>query len=238
MKLPLLALALALAFTSISCQHQAAKQAPTLGEASLSFPGEEKHLRNIRQLTFGGQNAEAYFSADGQWLIFQSERGSYPCDEMYVMRIDGSDLRKISTGKGRTTCGYIGGQTPTELVYASTHDFGNDCPAKPDYSHGYVWPMYNSFEIYSRPFGDEGELRRLTKNNAYDAEATISPDQKQMVFTSDRSGDLDLYLMNMERCEARDQGFGLRRRRLLLPRRQEAHLPRLPPANGRRKENL
>ena len=172
----------------------------TTGKEKLLFPGEEKYLKNVRQLTFGGQNAEAYFSQDGQWLIFQSQRGNYECDEQYVMRIDGSELRKVSTGKGRVTCGYFFGtknKLPAGLVYASTHDFGHKCPAKPDYSRGYVWPIYPSYELYTNTFkGDQ--LRRLTKNNFYDAEATVSPNQKEMVYTSTRDGDLDLYIMNVD----------------------------------------
>ncbi|HEY8279219.1 MAG TPA: hypothetical protein VIH99_06335 [Bdellovibrionota bacterium] len=168
-------------------------------EPALVFPGEEKHLHNIRQLTFGGQNAEAYFSSDGEWLIFQSTRGDYPCDEMYTMRTDGSDLRKVSTGKGRVTCGYLGGpgrgMAATTAVFASTHDYGKKCPPKPDMSYGYVWPIYSSFELYSRNLADNS-LARLTRNRYYDAEATNSDDQSEVVFTSTRDGDLDLYLMS------------------------------------------
>src|SRR5919197_5243017 len=84
----------------------------------------ERHLRNIRQLTFGGENAEAYFSSDGTRLIFQSTRDGYPCDQIYTMKIDGSDVRRVSTGKGRTTCGYFypGG---SEILFASTHRAGD-----------------------------------------------------------------------------------------------------------------
>ncbi len=173
----------------------------------LLFAGEEKHLRNIRQLTFGGENAEAYFSADGEWLIFQSRRGSHPCDEMYRMRLDGSALEKISTGKGRVTCGYFIGLNPTapepwEMLFASTHDFSPDCPPKASHAHGYVWPIYDSYELYRRAFAG-GPLHRLTENKAYDAEATVSPDQKEIVFTSTRDGDLDLYLMNTDGTNVR-----------------------------------
>lgn len=198
----------------VSCKKPVMREeAPAVGLPAgtenklLSYPGEEKHLKNIRQLTFGGQNAEAYFSSDGQWLIFQSERGEHGCDEMFVMRTDGSDLRKVSTGGGRVTCGYIFGEDPiapypAELIFSSTHDFGNECPAKPDYSKGYVWPMYNSYEIYTRSFGG-GQLHRLTNNKFYDAESTVSPDQKEVVFTSDRHGDLDLYVMNTDGTKVR-----------------------------------
>lgn len=175
--------------------------------ANLIYPGEEKHLKNVKQLTFGGQNAEAYFSADGKWLMFQSERDGYPCDQQYVMRTDGSELRRVSTGTGRTTCGYIIGDdpispNPDSLIFASTHDHGAECPAKPDYSRGYVWPIYPTFELYTAKF-TSSKLRRLTNDNFYDAEATVSPDQKEIVFTSTRDGDLDLYVMNTDGSKVR-----------------------------------
>lgn len=183
--------------------------------ANLLYPGEEKHLKNVKQLTFGGQNAEAYFSADGKWLIFQSERDGYPCDQMYVMRTDGSQLRRVSNGHGRVTCGYIIGDdpispNPDQVIFSSTHDHGTECPAKPDYSKGYVWPIYESFEMYTEKFGG-GKLNRLTNNKFYDAEATVSPDQKEVVFTSTRDGDLDLYVMKVDgskvRRVTRDLGY-------------------------------
>lgn len=187
-----------------ACQHKPTAVSK-IEEPKLHF-SDEKHLKNIRQLTFGGQNAEAYFSADGQWLIFQSTRGNHPCDEMYMMRIDGSELKKVSTGKGRVTCGYLfgGGKSgvPESLLYASTHDFGEACPARPDPRKGYVWPIYPSFEIYSSKV-DGGPLKRLTNNKAYDAEGTVSPDQKSIVYTSTRDGDLDLYIMNYDGTHSR-----------------------------------
>lgn len=197
----------ALSVFACSSTKQSPVPADGAAPAGLLFPGEEKHLRNVRQLTFGGQNAEAYFSADGQWLVFQSERDGYPCDEMYVMRIDGSEVRKVSTGRGRVTCGYFVGHAdgagqPAQVIYASTHDFADQCPPKPDYSRGYAWPIYDSFELYLRPFAG-GENKRLTNNRAYDAEATTSPDQKEVVFTSTRDGDLDLYVMRADGTGAR-----------------------------------
>ncbi|MCO5142853.1 MAG: hypothetical protein M9962_07175 [Oligoflexia bacterium] len=188
-----------------SCQSMKTKTTETVSvpDGKVFFEGEEKYFTNVRQLTFGGQNAEAYFSPEGDWLIFQSQRGDYPCDEMYAMRIDGSDLRKVSTGKGRVTCGYLYGlnekaESPANLIYASTHDAGETCPAKPDYSRGYVWPIYSSYELYTNDFDKNNSLKRLTNNNAYDAEATISPNQLEMVYTSTQDGDLDLYTMDVD----------------------------------------
>jgi Tol biopolymer transport system component len=158
------------------------------------FPADprEKHLTNLRQLTFGGSNAEAYFSADGRWLIFQSTRDGQGCDQIYRMRADGSSVHRISTGLGRTTCGYFfpGGR---RVVYASTHLGGRECPPPPDRSRGYVWPLYAAYDLFTaRP--DGSGLARITDAPGYDAEATVSPDGTRVVFTSVRDGDLDLYM--------------------------------------------
>jgi TolB protein len=161
----------------------------------------EKHLRNIRQLTYGGENAEAYFSADGKRLIFQSTRPGVPCDQIYTINVDGTGERRVSTGQGRTTCGYFypGGQ---DILYASTHEAGPACPLKPDFSRGYVWPVYDSYDIY-RAKADGSGLTNLTRSPGYDAEATIAPDGV-IVFTSVRDGDMEIYSMNGD-------GSGVRR---------------------------
>ena len=162
-------------------------------------PGE-KHLANIRQLTFGGENAEAYFSRDGKRLIFQSTREGRPCDQQYTMNIDGSDPRKVSTGEGRTTCGYF---TPDgrHIVYASTRLGGRECPPKPDFSRGYVWPIYASYDIF-KANADGSGITRLTSTPGYDAEATIAPDGR-IVFTSVRDGDMEVYSMAADGTDVR-----------------------------------
>jgi TolB protein len=163
-------------------------------------PGE-RHLRNIRQLTFGGNNAEAYFSPDGRQLIFQrQERADSGCDQQYVMSTDGSGMRRVSNGLGRTTCGYFydGGR---RILYSSTFEDSPACPPSPDRSRGYVWPLAR-FEIYAAK-ADGSDLRRLTSNDAYDAEATVSPDGTRVVFTSTRDGDIDLYTMNVDGTDVR-----------------------------------
>jgi TolB protein len=157
---------------------------------------EEKHLRNVRQLTFGGQNAEAYFSADGTKLIFQSTRDDLKCDQIFTMNVDGSDVHMISTGKGRTTCSYFY-PDGKKILYSSTHAAGADCPPKPDFSKGYVWAIYPSYEIYTAN-PDGSDLKPLTNSPGYDAEATISTDGKTIVFTSVRHGDLDIYTMDAD----------------------------------------
>jgi Tol biopolymer transport system component len=155
---------------------------------------EEKHLKNIKQLTFGGENAEAYFSADGRKLIFQSTRDGRACDQIYTMNVDGSGVRMISTGSGRTTCSYFFPNLG-RVLYSSTHLGGSECPPRPDYSKGYVWAIYPTYDIFiARPNGSE--LRQLTNTPGYDAEATISANGKKIVFTSMRDGDLDVYTMD------------------------------------------
>ncbi len=157
-------------------------------------PGE-KHLANIRQLTAGGENAEAYFSPDGARLIYQATTADYPCDRIFTMKIDGSDKRLVSTGKGRTTCGYFypGGQ---EILYASTHEAAAACPPKPTYARGYVWPIYPSYDIY-RASADGSGVKPLTRTPGYDAEATIAPDGL-IAFTSVRDGDMEIYTMKAD----------------------------------------
>jgi len=167
------------------------------------LPGE-KHLANIRKLTAvpGAENAEAYFSFGGDKLIFQSTRPPYGCDQIFTMNLDGSGLRMVSTGKGRTTCGYfLGGDR--RVLYASTHEGGADCPPKADMSRGYVWALYPTYDLYTART-DGTDVRRLTRTPGYDAEATVSPDGKRIVFTSVRDGDLELYAMNAD-------GTGVRR---------------------------
>jgi Tol biopolymer transport system component len=158
----------------------------------------EVHLRNIRQLTFGGQNAEAYFSRSGTQLIFQRTPGDTGCDQQYIMNSDGTGLRRVSSGLGRTTCGYFYARD-ARILYASTEHLGPACPPRPDYSHGYVWGLYD-YDIY---VADSSGARatRLTDNPAYDAEGTLSPDGQTIVFTSLRNGDLDIYTMRTDGTE-------------------------------------
>jgi len=158
--------------------------------------GQETRLQNVKQLTFGGQNAEAYFSPDGTKLIFQSTRPPYGCDQIFSMNTDGGDVKLLNSGKGRTTCGFFF-PNGKRYLYASTHLAGDACPPAPDRSQGYVWPIYSSYEIFSANLDGSG-LKRLTKNPGYDAEGTIAPDGKKIVFTSMRSGDLDIYTMNAD----------------------------------------
>jgi Tol biopolymer transport system component len=133
---------------------------------------------------------------DGKEIIFQSTRDPYKCDQLFTMNADGTDVRMVSTGKGRVTCGFF---TPDKkrIIYASTHLGSPDCPAPPDMREGYVWAIYPDFDIFSAN-RDGTDLKRLTSANGYDAEGTLSPDGKKILFTSARDGDLELYEMNVD----------------------------------------
>ncbi len=173
-------------------------QAPASPARPVQALPQETHLANVRQLTFGAENAEAYFSFDGQRLAFQSTRDG-GCDQIYTMKIDGSDVRRISDG-GRTTCAYY---TPDsrQVVYASTVKASRACPPVPDFSMGYVWPIYAEYDIY-RADADGANLQALTTTPGYDAEATVRRDGR-IVFTSVRDGDMEIYSMNGDGSDVR-----------------------------------
>lgn len=157
------------------------------------FEGE-KHFKNIRMLTSGGENAEAYFSFDGKKLVFQATIDSMECDQIFTMNNDGSDKQLVSNGKGRTTCAYYY-PDGKKIIYASTHHYDVKCPPPPDRSKGYVWKLYESFDIFLK---DDDELVQLTNTPGYDAEATVSPKGDKIVFTSLRDGDPEIYTMNLD----------------------------------------
>ena len=157
---------------------------------------QEKHFGELRMLTDGGENAEAYFSFASDKLIFQSTRPPYGCDQIFTLDIETGETGLASTGTGRTTCAYY---LPDDewIVYGSTHEGSPDCPPVPDHSQGYVWPIYPSYDIYrARP--DGSEISKLTDSPGYDAEATVSPAGDRIVFTSMRDGDLDIYSMDLD----------------------------------------
>ena len=156
----------------------------------------ENYLQNIRMLTEAGENAEAYLSFSQQMLIFQSTSGEYECDQQFIMDLDGSQKKLVSTGKGRTTCGYFLPGDST-VIYASTHLQGEACPPDPDMTQGYVWKLYESYDIFLANL-DGTVLRRLTDQPVYDAEATVSPQGDKIIFTSLRDGDPEIYSMNLD----------------------------------------
>ena len=156
---------------------------------------DEPHLRNLRKLTAGGENAEAYWSPDGRELVFQATRDGSQCDAIYRMDADGADARQVSVGGGRTTCGYI--QTDGSLLYASTHGHGPGCLEDPDRSQGYVWPLYPEMDLWAADAGGEN-ARLLFGSPGYDAEATVCHRNGRIVFTSTMDGDLELYTMERD----------------------------------------
>ncbi len=172
---------------------------------TLIYPAE-KHFKNVRQLTFGGDNAEAYFSPDGKNLVFQrtNVREGILCDQIFMGKVpensaDTFKYKAISNGKGRTTCAYFY-PDGKHILYASTHAADSKCPEVPDrskYGNRYLWPIYSSFDIFKCDL--EGRIiKQLTSHAGYDAEATISPKGDKIVFTSVRDGDLELYTMDID----------------------------------------
>lgn len=178
---------------------------PAAAQVPLQYP-EEKHLANVRQLTFGGDNAEAYWSFDGKYFSFQSNNKKWGlgCDQIFYMPLEGVNLSDgskptlISTGKGRTTCAFFMPDGKS-ILYASTHLGGEACPPEPERKPGgkYLWPIYDTYDIFVAD--QKGNLiKQLTNTPGYDAEATVSPKKDKIVFTSTRNGDLDLYVMDID----------------------------------------
>jgi TolB protein len=161
----------------------------------------EVHLDNIRQLTFGGQNAEAYWAFDGKKLIFQRTPPEGGCDQIFILDPDTGEMQEVSTGKGRTTCSYFY-PAGDKIVYASTHHWDEMCPAEPDMSQGYVWAIYHTFDLFVSD-ADGSNLTQITETFGYDAEATVSPAGDKVVFTSMRDGDLELYTMDLDGSNVR-----------------------------------
>ncbi len=218
-----LVLCMASLFLAVFGTSSANQNAPASSGGPLAFPGE-KHLAHIQQLTFGGQNAEAYFSADDKYLTFQHQgqfsdprKGApigpnVPCDQIYTMRVPPSgkgeaspanapeinpgQIKMTSNGEGRTTCSYFfpsGGR----ILYSSTFGANAACPAPPDYSQGYVWPIYDTYTIYTAK-SDGTDIHPLSRVPGYNAESTITRDGKNIVFTSTRNGDIDIYTMDAD----------------------------------------
>lgn len=175
---------------------------------------QEKHLKNMVQLTFGGDNAEAYWSFADDQLIFQANNKEWgtSCDQIFhlpaIQAVGQQAPKMISTGKGRTTCSYFM-PGDTTVLYASTHLAGEDCPEEPERTSGkYVWPIYSGYDIFVSDL--EGNIiQQLTERDGYDAEATVSPQGDKIVFTSDRSGDLELWTMNIDGSNKKQITSGL-----------------------------
>ena len=171
---------------------------------TIQYP-EETHFKNVQQLTFGGDNAEAYWSYDGKYLVFQrtNPKEGLHCDQIFIGKVpqnqgESFEYKMISTGKGRTTCPFFT-KDGKHIIYASTHLVADSCPPVPDrkkYGNKYIWPLYDSYDIFMADTSGN-IVKQLTNAKGYDAEATLSPDGKKMIFTSVRNGDLDLYVMDL-----------------------------------------
>ena len=172
-----------------------------LASSSEDRPAREKHFSAIRQLTFGGENAEAYFDASGGRLIYQSTRPPYECDQIFVRDLVTGADRLVSTGKGRTTCSYFF-PDGKHILYSSTHLGSEACPPRPSYDRGYVWAIYRDYDIFTADLNGK-DVHRLTDTPGYDAEATISAAARRIVFTSVRDGDLELYSMKFDGGDVR-----------------------------------
>jgi TolB protein len=195
-----LVLVLCIVFTSNNAVAQT-----TPANDTIHFPGET-HFANVRQLTFGGDNAEAYLSKDGKYLVFQKTdtKNGIMCDQIWMGKVPTTATEKfepklISTGTGKTTCAYFFPDGKS-VLFGSTHHASTECPPRPDrkkYGNKYIWPIDVTMDIFQADLNGK-IIKQLTKNKGYDAEATISPKGDRMVFTSTRDGDLELYTMDLK----------------------------------------
>ncbi|HEV7779795.1 MAG TPA: hypothetical protein VGO58_00940 [Chitinophagaceae bacterium] len=202
-KLVLFSLLFALIISS--CTNSSKIATPATTADTLKY-ADEHHFQNMQQLTFGGDNAEAYWSYDSKWLVFQrtSAKDGIPCDQIFIGKAPTKKgqpftYKRISSGKGRTTCAFFT-KDGKHIIYASTHLGSDVCPPTPDrakYGNKYIWPLYESFDIFMADL-DGNIVMQLTTAKGYDAEATLSPDGEQMLYTSDKDGDIDLYIMNLK----------------------------------------
>lgn len=210
MRNPLSILPLALAACSVADdltlpQEALVPTAPLViraGKPVPDIPGE-RHLRNVRQLTFDGENAEAYWSADGRRLVLQRRSTEMPADQIYVLDLTSGALTQVSTGTGRTTCAYFL-QGDRRIVFASTHHHGAAPPvvAKVEPGKGYTWTVHTEYDLFLVD-PDGSNLVQLTDQPGYDAEATVCPVTGTIVFTSVRDGDLEIYTIEPDGTDLR-----------------------------------
>jgi TolB protein len=168
---------------------------------------EAAYLKNIKQLTFDYARAgEAYFSPDGKLIIFQAEeKGENPFYQIFVQDLQTGRARRVSPGAGRTTCGYFR-PDGRRIIFASAHTnphFKEEAAdelrkraeeATSGRRRRYEWVFDPYMRIYEADL-DGGNLRLLTDAPGYNAEGSHSRDGKQIVFCSNRDGNLELYIM-------------------------------------------
>ncbi|MFD2921497.1 TolB family protein [Terrimonas rubra] len=197
--------AAAISFVAFRSVSNAPQQAGVAVNDTVLYP-EEHHFKNIQQLTFGGDNAEAYWSYDSKYLVFQrtSPKDGIACDQIFIGKVpqkagEKFEYKMVSSGKGRTTCAFFT-KDNKHIIYASTHLGDTACPPVPDrakYGNKYIWPLYSSYDIFMADLNGK-IVKQLTHSKGYDAEATLSPDGKKMIYTSDKDGDLELYIMDLK----------------------------------------
>jgi len=183
-------------FIFLNCTNRNNQDLNLIYNNSLIVEGES-HFKNIAQLTFSGENAEAYFSPDGKKLIYQSHDGDSLCDQIYIMYIETGKIDLVSNGQGVTTCSFFQYPSAKKIIYSSTFLYDLECPPKPDYSMGYVWKLYPGYDIFSADLNGSNPIS-LTSSPGYDAEATYSFDGNKIIYTSLNSGDLELWTMNSD----------------------------------------
>ena len=181
-------------FVFFNCTNQNNQDLNLIYNNSLIIDGEIR-FKNISQLTFSGENAEAYFSPDGKKLIYQAHDGDSLCDQIYIMDIETRKIDLVSNGEGVTTCSFFQYPNAEKIIYSSTYLDDPACPPKPDFSMGYIWKLYPGYDIFSANVNGSNPAR-LTSTPGYDAEATYSFDGKKIIYTSLNSGDLELWTMN------------------------------------------
>jgi hypothetical protein len=158
---------------------------------------DEKHFARLWRVTRDVENAaEGYWSFGGDRLVYQATPRDAACDRIYLTPRGSGAPELVSSGRGVTTCAYF---LPGDasILYASTHAFQHDCPERADMSQGYVWQLHPEYDVYLRDLAS-GRERALTSTFGYDAEATVSPRGDRIVFTSSRSGDLELWTANLD----------------------------------------
>jgi Tol biopolymer transport system component len=195
----------------------------TFAFTAVSAANESAFLRNVRQLTFEGKRSgEGYFSPDGKWLIFQSEREpDNPFYQIYIMNLESGDTHRVSPGVGKTTCGFFRPNSD-DVLFASTH---HDPQAKAKQKaeldfrasgkqRRYAWDYDDQMDIFTCRRDGSG-LKRLTDAPGYDAEGAYSPDGTKIVFCSLRNAEPgkrletdpsffgEIYIMNADGSDQR-----------------------------------
>lgn len=183
-------------YDELSGYHASLSQAQAPDSKAVEGNPDETHLSNVRQMTFGGQNAEAYWSTDGRQIAYQARQPGYPDEQVFVMKADGSGKKLISTGKGRCTCSYF---TPDQkwVYFSSTHERNEGAQKPVDMSKGYVWMVNPDFALYRKNVAS-GQMEPILKRDGYVAETTIAPNGKYMTFTGSFDGDLDIYRADLD----------------------------------------